>query len=98
MNRDQAIALIRKAEPRIRALGAAALYLFGSTARNEATPTSDIDVFIDRDPTKKFGFIELTDLEFLLEETLGTEVDLCTRTSLHPVLRGDIEKTAIRVL
>lgn len=98
MNRDQTIALIKEAEPRIRALGAAALYLFGSTARDEADPTSDVDVFIDRDPSKKCGFIELTNLEFLLEEALGAEVDLCTRTSLHPVLRGEIERSAIRVL
>ena len=45
-----------------------------------------------------FGMMELTGLEFLLEDVLGTDVDLATRTSLHPALRDDIEKTAIRVL
>lgn len=42
--------------------------------------------------------MELTELEFLLQEVLGTDVDLATRTSLHPALRDDIEKTAIRGL
>lgn len=98
MNRDQAIARIREIEPAIRALGAQAVYLFGSTARNEAKPTSDIDIFIDKDPERPFGMMELTGLEFLLEEALGTEVDLTTRNSLHPALRDDIEKSAIRVL
>ena len=97
MNREKAITLIRGAEKALRAMGASALYLFGSTARNEATPQSDIDIFIDRDPDKPVGLIELTNIEFLLEDTLGTNVDLCTRTALHPALRSSIEETAIRV-
>jgi uncharacterized protein len=98
MNRDQAIASILKVEPSIRALGAQAVYLFGSTARNEAKPTSDVDIFIDRDPKKPLGFIEFFDLEELLEDTLGAKVDLCTRPELHPALRAEIERSAIRVL
>jgi predicted nucleotidyltransferase len=97
MKRDDAIARIKEAEPAIRALGAKSIYLFGSTARNEATPTSDVDIFIDRDPSKQFGFIELFDLEELLTTTLGTKVDLGTRTGLHPVLRSEIEQSAIRI-
>ena len=98
MNREQVLARIRAIEPAIRALGAQAVYLFGSTARNEAKPTSDIDIFIDKDPEMPFGMMELTGLEFILEEALGTDVDLTTRNSLHPALRDDIEKSAIRVL
>ena len=98
MKRNAAIELIRSIEPAIRALGASALYLFGSTARDEARPLSDIDVFIDRDATKKLGLIELGELEHLLEATLGTKVDLATRDALHPVLKPEIERTAIRVL
>jgi uncharacterized protein len=97
MNRDDAIARIKQIEPAIRACGASALYLFGSTARNEAKPTSDVDIFVDRDGTQKLGFIEFFDLKELLENTLGTKVDLCTRASLHPILRPDIEQAAIRV-
>lgn len=98
MNRDQVIARIREIEPAIRALGAQAVYLFGSTARNEAKPSSDVDIFIDRDPNKPLGFIEFFGLEELLEDTLGAKVDLCTRPELHPALRAEIEQSAIRVL
>lgn len=98
MNREDAIARIKAAEQAIRALGAQTLYLFGSTARNEAKPTSDVDIFVDRDPTKNLGLIEFFDLEALLENKLGTKVDLCTRASLHPILKSEIERTAIRVL
>lgn len=98
MNRDQAIARIKNAENAIRALGAKSVYLFGSTARNQAKPTSDVDIFIDKDPKKPLGFMEFFGLEELLEDALGAKVDLCTRTGLHPALRAEIEQSAIRIL
>ena len=98
MGREQVISKIRRNAEAIRALGAGGLYLYGSHARDEAGPGSDIDVFVDRDPSKHFGFIELTELEFLLRDILGAEVDVATRTGLHPALSWEIEKSAIKVL
>ena len=98
MSREEIIAKIRRNADAIRALGAGSLYLFGSHARDEARPGSDIDVFVDRDPGKRFGFIELTELEFLLQDILGADVDVSTRTALHPTISADIEKTAVKVL
>jgi predicted nucleotidyltransferase len=98
MKRDDAIARIRKNAGAIHALGARSLYLYGSLARDEAGPASDVDVFVDRDPNKHFGFIELTELEFLLHDILGVGVDVSTRTGLHPALSETIEKSAVRVL
>jgi len=98
MSREEVIAKIRRNADAIRALGAGSLYLYGSHARDEAGTGSDIDVFIDRDPTKRFGFIELTELEFLLRDILGTDVDVSTRTGLHPALSRGIEKSAVAVL
>jgi predicted nucleotidyltransferase len=98
MTREEAISRICANADAIRALGAARVYLYGSVARNAAGSNSDIDIFIDRDPERRFGFIELTELEFLLRDVLGTDVDLSTRTGLHPALSEAIEKDAIRVL
>jgi len=61
MRREEAIAKLKEAEPVIRARGAAALYLFGSHARDQARTDSDVDVFIDKDRTRKFGFDEFMD-------------------------------------
>src|SRR3974390_1890348 len=58
MRKNEAIARLKQAEPAIRALGAASLYLFGSHARDEARPDSDVDVFIDKDASRHFGFHE----------------------------------------
>ncbi len=97
MRRDEVIAKLKEAEPAIRARGAAALYLFGSHARDEARVDSEIDVFIDKDRSRKFGFDEFMDIYFLLQEQLGAKVDYGTREGLHPVLRPRIEREAIRV-
>src|SRR5712691_1781648 len=97
MRRDEVIAKLKEAEPAIRARGVAALYLFGSHARDEARVDSDVDVFIDKDKSRKFGFNEFMDIYFLLQDRLGTNVDYGTREGLHQLLREDIEREAIRV-
>jgi uncharacterized protein len=97
MRRDDVISKLKEAEPALRARGASALYLFGSHARDEARADSDVDVFIDKDRSRKFGFDEFMDIYLLLRECLGGDVDYGTRESLHPVLRADIEREAIRV-
>ena len=71
--------------------------MFGSTARNENNLNSDLDLIVDYDPNGKFKALDLVDIKFLLEDSLGLEVDVTTRDSLHPMLRDDIEKSAVRV-
>jgi predicted nucleotidyltransferase len=97
MRRDDVIARLKEAEPALRSFGVAALYLFGSHARGEAGPNSDVDVFIDKDQTRSFGFDEFMDAYLLLQETVGENVDYGTREGLHPLLRPTIEREAVRV-
>lgn len=81
----------------MRGMGATALYLYGSTARDEAKAASDLDLFIDCEPGTRFSLLDLVALKQFLEEELAMEVDITTRNSLNPRLRGDIERSAIRV-
>ena len=97
MQREEAIARLKAAEPDIRARGVRSLYLFGSVARDEAEASSDIDVFVDPDPAVRFGFDEFMGVYELLQDRLGGKIDYTTRDGLHRRLRPDIEKTAIRV-
>jgi predicted nucleotidyltransferase len=75
--------------------GVLSLRLFGSVARGEAAPGSDIDVLVD------FGgpptFDQYMDLKFFLEDLLQAKVDLVTVSGLRPRLRPRIEEEAIRV-
>jgi uncharacterized protein len=96
MTRDDAIAALKTLEPEARALGVTGLYLFGSTARGEAGPSSDVDLFIDYDPNRMRG-LAVFDAKHLFEDRTGFKIDFGTRGGLHPALRDEIERSAIRV-
>lgn len=97
MNRIEAIAGLQAQAATVRAMGATALYLFGSTVRDEARAGSDLDLFIEYDTGRKFSLFDLVGIKLFLEERLGTTVDVTTRDSLHPRLRDGIEQSAVRV-
>ena len=97
MNKADAVKKLERYAEAIRALGATSLYVFGSTVRNEAGKDSDIDLFIDYDPSSKFSLLDLVDIKLLLEAELGMAVDVTTRDSLHPMLKDEIEQSAVRV-
>jgi predicted nucleotidyltransferase len=97
MRRDELIARLKAAEPEIRAGGAAALDLFGSAARDEARADGDIDLFIDPEPARRFGFNAFMGRDELLPERRGAKIDDATRERLHRRLRPEIEKTAIKI-
>lgn len=97
MNRADAIRRLQDAAADIRARGATSLYLFGSTARDEARAESDLDLFVDYDHNRPFSVVDLVRIKNLLEDRLGIAVDVTTRDSLHPALRRDIENAALRV-
>jgi uncharacterized protein len=71
--------------------------LFGSTARNTAKADSDIDLFIDYDPRKRFNVLDLVAAKRLLEERLDVGVDITTRKGLHPLIRKQVGAEATRV-
>ena len=96
MKRREAITALREQAADIKALGATTLYVFGSIARDDATPFSDLDLFVDYDPDR-FSLVELVGIKQLLEKRLGVSVDLITRDSLDPLLRDRIEASAERV-
>ena len=96
--RREVIERLRALEPEIRAFHATGLYLFGSAARDELGPDSDVDLFVDYDVNGAFSFVELLDLPQFLGDRLGRKVELCTRAGLHPKLKERIERSAIKVL
>ena len=97
MNRIETIRRLQDHADAIKAMGATSLYVFGSTARNEARPDSDLDLFIDYDRESLFKAFDLVGIKQLLEQELGMHVDVTTRDGLHPMLRADIERAAVRV-
>ncbi|BDA83815.1 hypothetical protein Sa4125_13570 [Aureimonas sp. SA4125] len=97
MNRTEAISSLKQHAEAIRAMGATGLYLFGSTARDEALAASDLDLFIDHETGLVFSLLDLVGIKQYLEEELAMDVDVITRSSLHPLLKADIERSAVQI-
>lgn len=96
MDRNRAIKLLAESKPLLASrFGVTGLALFGSTARDAARETSDVDVLVDFDgpatSERYFG------VQFYLEDLLGCPVDLVTEKALRPELRPYVEKEAVRV-
>ena len=96
MTRDEVLAMLRARYPEIRRrFGVARLAVFGSVARDEARPDSDVDILVGFDgPT---GFDGYFDLRFFLEDLLSRPVDLLTEAALRPILRENVAREAIHV-
>src|ERR1700730_9824298 len=97
MTRHDAMQLIGNLAPQARALGVTGLYLFGSTARDEVSPGSDLDIFVEYDASRPFSLLDLIRVKHLVEDAGAGSVDITTRTGLHPAFRARIEREAIRI-
>lgn len=96
MKRAVAISRLRDHEAELKRLGVQHLYLFGSTARDEARDESDVDLFFDYEKGK-LGLFELMDVKEAAARILGRRTDIMTRDSIHKLLREGIEATAVPV-
>ena len=94
VDRDQVLATIRAHADELRAMKVRSVSLFGSVARGEAGPDSDIDLLLEVE--RPFTFFDLSDVKQRLEQILDHRVDLVTRAGLHDRLRSDVLREAIR--
>jgi len=96
MRRDHVIALLAgHLDEMVERFGVRSLALFGSTARDEAGPDSDVDVLVEfSGPTT---FDAHMGLLVYLEDLLGQRVDVVTVKGLKPQLRPLIERDLVRV-
>ncbi len=96
MNRSDALQLLAAHREQLRQqFGVSSLAIFGSTARDEARPESDIDVVVEFNrPT---GLFDLIRLQFYLEELFGRQVDVGTAEGLAPRIRARVLADSIYV-
>ena len=97
MRRDEAITKLRMFEPRLRAMGATSLFLFGSTARGEATDASDLDIILEVPADASFSLLDLVAAKHMIEDDLRLPVDVAMSDGLHPLMKDEIEREAVRV-
>lgn len=83
--REELLSRLRMNREAIRSCGVRTLQLFGSFARGEAGPGSDVDLLVEFEPGEK-TWDHFLELSLLLEELLGRRVELLTRESLSPYI------------
>ncbi|HTP28907.1 MAG TPA: nucleotidyltransferase family protein [Anaeromyxobacteraceae bacterium] len=94
MRRAEVLRIIALHEAELRGLGVRALSIFGSVARDEASPASDLDVLVEFDGP--VGFFHLYEVQERLESLLGCKVDIVTPGGLRPELKQAILTEAVR--
>lgn len=95
--RDAVIAALRALAPELKARGVEHVYLFGSVARDEAKPGSDVDLFFDYRADRPPSMLKVIAAKHLLEDHFGLSFDLVSRRALHPLLKQRIEASGVPV-
>src|SRR5579863_1391252 len=95
MDRSTIIAKLREHEAELKDAGILRRSLFGSVARGEATPESDVDLMGDLDRAKRLTIFDLAGLELRLGEILETRVDLSDRHMLKEPVRTRAEREGV---
>ena len=75
--------------------GACRVRLFGSRARGDSDPESDIDILIDLEPGR--SALALGGILMDLQDLLGKRVEVVTPAALHPKIRDHILQQAIDI-
>lgn len=96
MTRATALALLNEHRAELAAFGLRRLALFGSVARDEAGPDSDVDVLVEFEGKPTFD--RYAGLYDCLEDLLGIPVDLVTTSAVRPFMRKTVEEDAREVL
>lgn len=95
--RDELIRQLAALEPVLRAEGVTRLALFGSRARQDNRPDSDIDVMIDVDEAARFSLLNLVGVEHVIQDNLGLPANAFMRRSLDEGFRQSTKRDVVEV-
>jgi hypothetical protein len=96
--RERVLRILRQQEGALRARGVKRLRLFGSLARGDAEPASDVDLLAEIEQGSGFSLLDLVGLEHELGDLTGRRVEIGTALErMRPRIRKRIEADAIEV-
>lgn len=95
MKREQVIATLRAHESELRDHGVLHVALFGSVARGEERPKSDIDILVELDPQRPIDLFATVALAQFLADLFPARVDVANRGGLKPLVRPAVARDAI---
>ena len=95
MRRDDVIARLKEAEPALRARGIRRAAVFGSVARGDDRPDSDIDILVDLDPQFHLSVFDYVGLKEYVASFFEGPVDVVSVEGLKPFVRPNVTADAI---
>jgi predicted nucleotidyltransferase len=95
MNKDDVIAALRSHQAELNSAGVLSLSVFGSVARGEAGPESDVDLNAHLDRKKRISLFEAVEIENRLSEILGSKADLSIAGTLKPDIQERFDREAV---
>lgn len=96
VNAADVIARLKAMEPELRLSGVGSLYLFGSRARGDHRPDSDIDLLYEANNTD-VDHLELFKMKHDLADTFQLPVDFIERQSLHALVKPFVELDLVQI-
>jgi predicted nucleotidyltransferase len=95
MDRQEVLDRLRENERALRARGVAHAALFGSLARGEQRPDSDIDIMVEIAAEARVDLLEYVGIVQFIEELFEAPVDVVNRAGLKPMVRPSAEREAV---
>jgi len=95
MKAQDALELLRRNEGALRARGVRHAALFGSVARGDNRPDSDIDILVEFDPTARVTVFDYVSLKTYIGQLFEQRVDVIDREALKPHLRDNSARDAV---
>jgi len=84
MNRSEALETLRRSESDLRARGVRRAAVFGSVARGDSRPDSDIDIMVEIDPEARLTVFDYAGLKEYIASLFDDPVDVVNRDGLKP--------------
>ena len=97
ISRSEIVQSLRRLEPRLRAKGVTELAIFGSRARGDHHPSSDLDVLISVNDNTKFSLLDLVGVSHIIGDDIGVPANMFMKRSLDPGMKSTIQKDLIEI-
>jgi uncharacterized protein len=91
----KAIETLKRAEPDLRSRGVLHAGLFGSLARGDDRPGSDIDVLVDLDPKARLTVYDYVSIQEFIASLFDRPVDVVDREGLKPHLHQPVTRDLV---
>jgi uncharacterized protein len=95
IDKRQVIRTLRAREPALKAAGIVHLRVFGSVARDEASPVSDVDLLAEFDESKRLTLVKIGSIQNRLTDLLGAQVDLSSQEWIREPVRSKALREAV---